>query len=135
MKATRHPRRIKLINPRLQLKLIGSFVGLSAVSLLVQFLLLSARLSETAASRGRERTPRRAELRIDPRHGLKARVEQRIQCRAPAVTLTAAAAGGPHRPPPALPCGGSGSGSTATGYGSASGLNASWSGGRRTGGR
>ena len=50
MNATRHPRRIKLIKPRLQLKLIGSFVGLSAISLLVQFLLLSSRLSETAAN-------------------------------------------------------------------------------------
>jgi hypothetical protein len=45
----RHPRRIKLIKPRLQFKLIGSFVGLMALALALQFLVLSARLSEAAA--------------------------------------------------------------------------------------
>ena len=41
-------RRIKLIQPRLQLKLIGSFVGLSALTLLLQFLVIGHHLSVVA---------------------------------------------------------------------------------------
>lgn len=43
-------RRIKLIKPRLQLKLIGVFVGLSALGFLLQSLHVGLRLSELAAS-------------------------------------------------------------------------------------
>ena len=42
----KHKRRIKLIKPRLQFKLIGGFVGLSALALLLQSLLLGLRLSQ-----------------------------------------------------------------------------------------
>ena len=43
-------RRIKLIKPRLQLKLIGIFVGLSALGFLMQSLHVGLRLSELAAN-------------------------------------------------------------------------------------
>jgi hypothetical protein len=39
----------KLVSPSLQLKLIGSFAGLSALSLLLQFVLLSMRISQLSA--------------------------------------------------------------------------------------
>ncbi|MEM7518608.1 MAG: hypothetical protein AAF368_17010, partial [Planctomycetota bacterium] len=42
-------RSIKLIQPRFQLKLIGTFVGLSGLALLLQFLLFTSSLSEVAA--------------------------------------------------------------------------------------
>ena len=42
-------RRIKLIRPRLQLKLIGCFVGLTAVALLLQNVLMGRALSRAAA--------------------------------------------------------------------------------------
>jgi hypothetical protein len=44
-----HPRRIKLIQPRLQLKLVLSFVGLSTLGLLLQFLLFASALARLAA--------------------------------------------------------------------------------------
>jgi hypothetical protein len=53
MNAPNHPayrRRIKLIKPRLQLKLIGVFVGLSALGFLLQSLHVGLRMSELAAS-------------------------------------------------------------------------------------
>jgi hypothetical protein len=43
-------RRIKLIKPRLQLKLIGIFVGLSSLGFLMQSLHVSLRLSELAST-------------------------------------------------------------------------------------
>ena len=43
-------RRIKLIQPRLQIKLVSSFVGLAALALLLQFILLGARFSKAAAA-------------------------------------------------------------------------------------
>jgi hypothetical protein len=43
-------RRIKLIKPRLQLKLIGVFVGLSGLGFLMQSLHVGLRLSELAAN-------------------------------------------------------------------------------------
>ena len=43
-------RRIKLIKPRLQMKLVGVFVGLSALGFLLQSLHVGLRLSELAAS-------------------------------------------------------------------------------------
>ena len=46
----RRKRRIKLIQPRFQLKLIGSFLGISALALLLQFLVLGKHLSELALS-------------------------------------------------------------------------------------
>jgi hypothetical protein len=45
-----YSRKKKLVQPRFQLRLIGFFMGLSALGLLLQFLLLGARLS-TALSR------------------------------------------------------------------------------------
>lgn len=44
-----HSRRKKLPLPRLQLRLIGAFTGLSALSLTLQFVLVSGRLSSLAA--------------------------------------------------------------------------------------
>jgi hypothetical protein len=46
----RERRRIKLIKPRLQLKLVGVFVGLSGLGFLLQSLHVGLRLSELAAS-------------------------------------------------------------------------------------
>lgn len=46
----RYLRRQKLPLPTLQWKLIGCFVGLSALSLLLQYVLISSRLSQLAAS-------------------------------------------------------------------------------------
>lgn len=46
MNKSAHKRRIKLIKPRLQLKLIGTFMGLSGLSFLLQVLVLGRRLSE-----------------------------------------------------------------------------------------
>ncbi|MEQ1891437.1 MAG: hypothetical protein ABL998_02750 [Planctomycetota bacterium] len=45
-----HRRRIKLIKPRLQLKMVGVFVGLSALGFLLQSLHVGLRLSELSAS-------------------------------------------------------------------------------------
>lgn len=45
-----HKRRIKLIKPKLQLKLVGIFVGVSAVGFLLQSLVVGLRLSETAST-------------------------------------------------------------------------------------
>lgn len=39
------PRKKKLVQPRLQLRLIGFFMGIATLGLLLQFLLLAARLS------------------------------------------------------------------------------------------
>ena len=47
---SKHKRRIKLIQPQLQLKLIGTFLGMSALSLLLQFLLFTSRVSEMAGT-------------------------------------------------------------------------------------
>lgn len=44
-----HKRRIKLIQPQLQLKLISAFVGMSALALTLQFLLFTSSLTELAA--------------------------------------------------------------------------------------
>ncbi len=44
----RYVRRKKLIKPRLQLRLTGIFVGLTALSLLLQFVLFTNVLNETA---------------------------------------------------------------------------------------
>jgi hypothetical protein len=46
----KHRRKIKLIKPRLQLKLIGTFVGLSGLGFLLQALHVAHRLSELADS-------------------------------------------------------------------------------------
>ena len=46
----RERRRIKLIKPRLQLRLVGVFVGLSALGFLLQSLHVGLRLSELAAN-------------------------------------------------------------------------------------
>ena len=43
-----HKRTIKLIQPRFQLKLVGTFVGLSGLAMLLQFLLFTSSLSEIA---------------------------------------------------------------------------------------
>lgn len=45
---SKHKRRIKLINPRLQLKLVMIFVGMSALALLVQIVFLTSRLTQIA---------------------------------------------------------------------------------------
>lgn len=45
----KHKRRIKLIQPRLQLKLISAFLGMSALALILQFLLFTSSLTELAA--------------------------------------------------------------------------------------
>ena len=45
----KYKRRIKLIQPRLQLKLIGTFLGMSALAMLLQFLLFTSSMSEVAA--------------------------------------------------------------------------------------
>ncbi len=45
----KYKRRIKLIQPSLQLKLIGTFMGLSALALLLQFLMFTTKVSEVAA--------------------------------------------------------------------------------------
>jgi hypothetical protein len=42
-------RKTKLLQPRLQLKLVGSFLGLCALALLLQFLVFGMRLSELAS--------------------------------------------------------------------------------------
>ena len=44
----KYKRRIKLIQPRLQLKLIGTFLGMSALAMLLQFLLFTSSMSEVA---------------------------------------------------------------------------------------
>ena len=46
MSKTKYKRRIKIIKPRLQLKLVGVFVGLAALSVLLQSVLLAHRLTE-----------------------------------------------------------------------------------------
>jgi hypothetical protein len=43
-----YKRRIKLIKPRLQWTLIGTFIGLSALAFLLQYLLIGMRLTEIA---------------------------------------------------------------------------------------
>lgn len=60
-----HPRRRKLPLPRLQLRLIGAFTGLSALSLTLQFVLVSGRLSSLAA-----RLPMGGEYLVDALPGL-----------------------------------------------------------------
>jgi hypothetical protein len=45
----KYKRRIKLIKPRLQLRMIATFVGLSALGFLLQALLVAMLLSQTAA--------------------------------------------------------------------------------------
>lgn len=45
---TQYKRRIKLIKPSLQLKLVGTFVGLTALTLLLQYLLITAHLTDAA---------------------------------------------------------------------------------------
>jgi hypothetical protein len=47
---SKHPRRIKLIKPLLQLKFVGIFAGVSALGFLLQSLHVGLRLSELAAS-------------------------------------------------------------------------------------
>jgi len=47
---TRHKRRIKLINPPLQIKLTMIFVGMAALALLLQFVLFTATVSRMASS-------------------------------------------------------------------------------------
>ena len=42
-------RKTKLIQPRLQLKLVGSFLGVCALALLLQFMIFGMRLSELAS--------------------------------------------------------------------------------------
>jgi hypothetical protein len=49
-KQKKERRRVKLIKPRLQLKLIGVFVGLSGLGFLLQSLHVGLRLSELAAN-------------------------------------------------------------------------------------
>jgi signal peptidase II len=44
-----HKRRIKLIQPRLQIKLISAFIGMSALALTLQFLLFTSSLTELAS--------------------------------------------------------------------------------------
>lgn len=46
MTPSKHPRRKKIIRRSFQLKLIGSFVGLAAMALMLQFLLLGWRLGQ-----------------------------------------------------------------------------------------
>jgi hypothetical protein len=60
-----HSRRKKLPLPRLQLRLIGAFTGLSALSLALQFVLVSGRLSSLAA-----RLPTGGEYLVDALPGL-----------------------------------------------------------------
>ena len=48
--APKFKRRIKLIKPRLQLKLVAMFAGVSATSLLLQYMLFAARFSEVAST-------------------------------------------------------------------------------------
>ncbi len=45
----KHKRRIQFIKPRFQARLIGSFVGLAALAMLLQFLLLGTKLMTVAA--------------------------------------------------------------------------------------
>jgi signal peptidase II len=47
---TRHKRRIKLIQPRLQLKLIFVFLGMAASSMLLQFILFTSNVTEVATA-------------------------------------------------------------------------------------
>lgn len=46
---SQHKRRIKLIQPRLQLRLIGAFVGMSALALSLQFLIFTSSMTELAS--------------------------------------------------------------------------------------
>ncbi len=48
MAAPRNRRRTRIIKPRLQLRLVGAFVGLSALGLLLQYLLLAKELTAFA---------------------------------------------------------------------------------------
>ncbi|MEX1023875.1 MAG: hypothetical protein WD226_02255 [Planctomycetota bacterium] len=50
MTKVKYKRRIKIIKPRLQLKLVGIFVGISALGFLLQSLIVGLRLAETAMS-------------------------------------------------------------------------------------
>lgn len=43
-----YKRRVKLIKPSLQLKLVGTFVGMTALTLLLQYLLVTAHLTDAA---------------------------------------------------------------------------------------
>ncbi len=53
----KYKRRIKLIKPRLQLKLVGTFLGISALGFIMQALLVSLRLTESAAELPRSSGP------------------------------------------------------------------------------
>ncbi len=48
MTTTHYKRRRRLIKPRLQLKLIGAFAGMSALGFLLQYILLAKELSDLA---------------------------------------------------------------------------------------
>lgn len=50
MNDPRQPRRIKLVRPRLQLRLIGWFLGISTIGLLLQYLLLGWFLNDLAVA-------------------------------------------------------------------------------------
>ena len=50
MVPTKQKRRVKIIKPRLQLKLVGIFVGLTALSVLLQSVLLADRLTELSTT-------------------------------------------------------------------------------------
>jgi hypothetical protein len=50
MSNVKYKRRRKIIKPRLQLKLVGVFVGLSALAVLLQTVLVAHRLSELSAA-------------------------------------------------------------------------------------
>ena len=50
MQSTKFRRRKKLIKPGIQLRLVLSFVGLSVMGLMLQFLLLGSRMTNTAAT-------------------------------------------------------------------------------------
>ena len=49
MPPIKHQRRIKLIKPKLQLRLVGKFFGLAVLGLLLQFLLLGRLLPSAVA--------------------------------------------------------------------------------------
>lgn len=49
-KPGRHPRRIKLILPGLQLRLVLFFLGVACLALIAEYLVLASRLSELASS-------------------------------------------------------------------------------------
>ena len=48
MPAHKHPRRVRLIRPGLQLRLILTFLGVSSLALALQFILFMSALTEAA---------------------------------------------------------------------------------------